>query len=150
MPLYSAKLQSKSRKFPIFQSLKFKVWILQPYWGPKAPSRAHRAPRSRKGHQPSAYLLVSLYWEWNSHINYVYLCYKRLLFSKYIPGQVNGVLFGVFIHLVFALSLVSWVWNFNESRCLSGQHRLLSETKPECGPWSPMHWFYIDFEANLE
>ena len=43
MPLYSAKLQSKSHKFPIFQSLKIKVWILQPYLGPKAPSRARRA-----------------------------------------------------------------------------------------------------------
>ena len=28
MPLDNAKLQSKSRKFPIIQSLKFKVWIL--------------------------------------------------------------------------------------------------------------------------
>ena len=26
-----------------FQSLKFKVWTLKPYWGPKAPSRAQRA-----------------------------------------------------------------------------------------------------------
>merc|ERR1712082_305988 len=51
LPLYSAKLQSKSRKFPIFQSLKFKVWILQCYWGLKAPSRA---PRDPKGPKPSA------------------------------------------------------------------------------------------------
>ena len=54
LPLYCPKLQSKSRKFPIFQSLKFKVWILQCYWGLKAPSRARRAPRGPKGPQPSA------------------------------------------------------------------------------------------------
>ena len=50
MLLYSAKFQSKSCEFPIFQRLKFKVWILQPYWGPKAPSRA---PRGLKGPYPS-------------------------------------------------------------------------------------------------
>merc|ERR1712082_101267 len=54
LPLYSAKSQSKSHKFPIFQSLKFKVWILQCHWGLKAPSRARRAPRGPKGPQPSA------------------------------------------------------------------------------------------------
>jgi len=27
---------------------------LQPYWGPKAPIRARRAPRGPKGPQPSA------------------------------------------------------------------------------------------------
>ena len=54
MPLYSAKLQSKLHKFPIFESLKFKVWIFQPYWGPKAPSRARRALGGPKGPQPSA------------------------------------------------------------------------------------------------
>merc|ERR1712101_100625 len=44
LPLDSAKFQSKLREFPIFQSFKFKVWILQPYWGPKAPTGARRAP----------------------------------------------------------------------------------------------------------
>ena len=43
------KEEAEENKITNFQSLKFKVWTLQPYWGPKAPRRARRAPQPSAG-----------------------------------------------------------------------------------------------------
>ena len=106
MPLDNAKLQSKLCKFPIFQSLKFKVWILQPYWGLKAPSRARRVPRGPKDPQPSAGarrmgakhpdLLVSLYRCLSA--NFSRLLILHILLLDWSCQKLLAVLF-------FALSL---------------------------------------------
>ena len=43
------KIVIKVAQISNFQSLKFKVWTLEPYWGPKAPRRARRAPQPTAG-----------------------------------------------------------------------------------------------------
>ena len=66
-----------------FQSLKFKVWTLKPYWGPKAPSRAPGGPKGpqssagarRKGAQCPE-LLVTVY---AAQINTMQFCTQKYI-----------------------------------------------------------------------